>query len=82
MRALSLALALVATAALTGAPFLLGRQIGPAQHAILPVLLLGLSVAFIHGVGYVPRLAFFRALATPLFAWPLVVGAALALLAF
>ncbi|GGF43563.1 hypothetical protein GCM10011611_57500 [Aliidongia dinghuensis] len=76
MRALSLLLAVAATALLIAAPFVVARQMSPATHAILPVLLLGISVAFVHGLGYVPRLFFFRALATPLIAWSLILGSA------
>ena len=71
-RTVSLLLSLAASAVLTVAPFLIARQMTPAGHAILPVLLLGISAGFVHGLGYVPRLFFMRALATPLFAWPLI----------
>ena len=81
LQALSLLLALGATAVLTAAPFLVVRQVGPAAHAILPILLMGVSVAFVHGIGYVPRHLFFRALARPLIAWPMILGSVLALVA-
>ena len=80
-RALSLLLSLVVTAVLMVAPFLVARQLTPATHAILPFLLLGISAAFIHGVGYNPRLRFMRALATPMCAWPLIAGSLFLLIA-
>jgi len=73
-RTLSLLLSLVASAVLTVAPFLIARQMTPAAHAILPFLLLGISAGFVHGLGYSPRLLFMRALASPMCAWPLIVG--------
>jgi len=79
-RTVSLLLSLAATAVLTVAPFLVARQMTPAAHAILPVLLLGISAGFVHGLGYVPRLVFMRALATPLFAWPLIAGSVVMLM--
>lgn len=79
-RAFSLLLSLIASTVLTVAPFLVARQMTPAAHAILPFLLLGISAGFIHGVGYMPRLTFMRALASPLCAWPLIAGSLLLLI--
>jgi len=74
IRAFSLLLSLGATVVLTVAPFLVARQMTPAAHAILPFLLLGISAGFVHGLGYIPRLRFMRAVASPYCAWPLMAG--------
>lgn len=79
-RPVSLLLSLAAAAILTVAPFLIARRMTLAVHAILPFLLIGISAGFVHGIGYVPRQRFIRALANPLFAWPLTAGALLLLI--
>ena len=75
-RALSLVLALSVTAVVVAAPRLLAGSMHEVPHG----LLLGMSAAYVHGVGYVPRRRWLRPLAGPLVAWPLI-GATAALLA-
>jgi predicted membrane protein len=72
-RALSLAAALPLTGALFAFPFLLGRTLTPAAHAWLVVLLLGLSGAWGHALGYVPERRAWRLLLGPAFSWSLIV---------
>ncbi len=79
-RALSLLMSLLATGALTIAPFLVARHMTPAAHAIMPFLLLGISAGFVHGLGYTPRILVMRALASPFCAWPLIAGSLLLLI--
>ena len=79
-RALSLVLALSVTAVVVAAPRLLAGSMHEVPHGLLALLLLGMSAAYVHGVGYVPRRRWLRPLAGPLVAWPLI-GATAALLA-
>lgn len=79
-RALSLALALSVTAVVVAAPRLFATSMHDVPHGLLALLMLGMSAAYVHGVGYVPRHRRLRPLAGPLVAWPLV-GIAAALLA-
>lgn len=79
-RALSLAMALSVTAVVVAAPRLFATSMHDVPHGLLALLLLGMSAAYVHGVGYVPRHRWLRPLAGPLVAWSLI-GAAAALLA-
>ena len=76
-RFVSLALALTVTGILMLAPFLMVRQMTPAAHTVLPLMLLGVAGAFVHGMGFVPRTTAFRIAFSPIVAWPLIVGGAL-----
>ena len=61
-------------------PYALGTTIDRAMHVALPVLLLGISGAFVHGVGYRPDNRLLRVLFSAPTAWALIaVGAALLL---
>ncbi|MFY9289851.1 MAG: cyd operon YbgE family protein [Methylorubrum rhodinum] len=77
-RAASLATALVLSAALLLYPRILGARLGPVEHAVLPLLLLGVSGAFVSGLGYRPDNRVARAVLSPAAAWSLMtVGVAL-----
>ena len=71
-RAVSLVLALTASGVLSLAPFMLARNVTGAAHGVLLFLMLGISAAFIHGVGFVPRARIIRVIASPAVAWPLI----------
>lgn len=73
-RALSLILALAASATAALVPFVLARRLTPADHAVLPLMMLGIAGAFVHGFGFVPASPTLRALFSPWVAWPLIVG--------
>ena len=79
-RAISLVLALSATGILMLAPFLVIHQMTPVVHALLPVILLGVTGAFVHGVGFKPHFTLWRALFSPWSAWPLLVGGSILIL--
>jgi len=79
-RALSLALALTVTAFVIAFPRFFAQSMHEVPHGLLAALMLGMSLAYVHGVGYVPQRRWLRPLASPLAAWPLV-GVAAALLA-
>ncbi len=51
------------------------------MHSALPIMLLGVAGAFIHGVGFTPDNRFLRVLFGPACAWILMLGGLLAMLA-
>lgn len=71
-RAISLVLALPTSAVLLVAPFLLAQHLSDADHGLLSLMMIGLTGALVHGMGYVPRMAALRILFSPAVAWPLV----------
>jgi predicted membrane protein len=71
-RAVSLALALPVSAVLLVAPFLLAHHLSDADHGLLSLMMIGLTGALVHGMGYVPRARVLRLLFSPAVAWPLV----------
>lgn len=71
-RAASLAAALSLSAVLLLYPRLLGSRLGPVEHALLPVLLLGVSGAFVVGLGYRPDNRLARAVLSPAVSWSLM----------
>lgn len=80
-RALSLAAAAILSLALMIYPYALGNTMDRATHIALPVLLLGISGAFVHGIGYEPDNRFLRALFGAPVAWILIaLGVALLLM--
>jgi predicted membrane protein len=79
-RVISLALALSASGVLSIAPFMLARNVTGTVHGVLVVLMLGVSAAFIHGVGFVPRTRLVGLIASPMIAWPLILSTATGLL--
>jgi predicted membrane protein len=78
-RAVSLALALAVTAVVTACPHLFARSVHEVPHGLLAVLMLGMSAAYVHGVGYVPQRQWLQPLVGPLAAWPLIGVAAVQL---
>lgn len=73
-RAASLTAALVLTAGLLLFPRILGGQLGPTAHAVLPMLLLGISGAFVSGLGYRPDTRLARVMLSPAASWVLMGG--------
>jgi predicted membrane protein len=71
--------ALAASALLMLFPFLL-RGIPPTRlHMALPIMLLGVAAAFVHGIGFVPDNTALRRLFGPVSACVLLAGGALVL---
>jgi len=62
-------------------PFLLHHLPHARMHSALPIMLLGVAGAFIHGVGFTPDNRFLRVLFGPACAWILMLGGLLAMLA-
>lgn len=71
-RAASLAAASGLSAVLLLYPRILGSRLGPVEHSVLPVLLTGISGAFVFGLGYRPDNRVARCLASPAVTWGLM----------
>ncbi len=69
-RRASLLLAVIVSLVLVAYPYVLGRLLSPAVHAVLPVLLLSVCGAFVHGLGYVPESPRLRRMISPGVLWP------------
>jgi predicted membrane protein len=54
-------------------PYALGTEMSPAVHSALPLLLLGVSAAFVYGVGFTPENRALRVVFSPPVAWPLLI---------
>jgi cyd operon protein YbgE len=78
-RALSLVLALSVTAFVVAYPRFFAQSMHEVPHGWLALLMIGMSLAYVHGVGYVPRTRLLRPVFGPLAAWPLIGLAALTL---
>lgn len=76
MRAVSLAMAVAVTITLLGFPHIMGRSMTPTVHALLPLLLLATSGAFIHGLGYIPEGKAWRLIVSPVVVWPALLACA------
>jgi len=70
VRGVSLLLAVSISLVLMVFPYVLGRSLSPAVHAILPLLLLSVCGAFVHGLGYVPESPRLRRMISPAVLWP------------
>lgn len=71
-RVLSLALAVpMALLLLIHPAAMLGKD-GHYSHALLMLVMLGVSGGFVHGVGFKPELKVWQFLFGPLLAWPLL----------
>lgn len=73
-RAFSLALALGTSFVLLLLPFLLTRRMNASAHIVLPFMLLGVSGAFVHGLGFKPRAPLWRWIFAPYVGWILIIG--------
>jgi predicted membrane protein len=66
MRGAALALAGLIATVLLVAPRLVGRELDPLTHSALPLLLFGMSGAFVYGLGFEPEAKLLRVLLGPL----------------
>jgi predicted membrane protein len=55
-------------------PLALGPQMGPREHTALPILLMGVSAAFVHGLGFEPETRLARWILGPVAAWIFIVS--------
>jgi predicted membrane protein len=76
MRAISLAMAVAVTITLLGFPYIMGRSMTPVVHALLPLLLMATSGAFVHGLGYIPEGRWWRVILGPPVIWPTLLACA------
>ncbi len=78
LRIVSLTAAFAVSAVLMLYPYALGTTMTPMLHTALPLLMLGVAGAFVHGTGFRPDAKALRILFSPIAAWPLMaVGAGL-----
>ena len=77
-RTVSLGAALIISAVLMLYPYALGTKMTPMLHTALPLMMLGVAGAFVHGFGFHPQRKALAVLFSPIAAWPLMaVGLAL-----
>ena len=81
IRSASFFTALAASLALMLFPFLLRQVPGTRLHSALPIVLLGVAGAFIHGIGFVPDNKLLRTLFGPACAWALMISGTLLMVA-
>jgi predicted membrane protein len=81
LRTVSFAVALAGSLTLMLFPFLLRQVPAVRLHSALPLMLLGVAAAFIHGIGYTPDNRSLRVLLGPACAWASMIGGALLMLA-
>ena len=81
IRTASFLAAFAASLALMLFPFLLRHVPGARLHSALPIMLLGVAGAFVHGIGFVPDNRPSRILFGPACAWALMIGGVLLMLA-
>lgn len=60
-------------------PFVLGKDVGGARHGWLMLLLIGVSGAWGHALGYEARNRWIRTWMQPYVTWPLIIAASVAL---
>ena len=71
-RFVSLAAALAVSAVIMLYPYALGTRMTSITHTALPLLMLGVSAAFVHGFGFRPDNGALRWAFSPAVAWPLM----------
>ena len=77
-RVVSLIAASAVSAVLMLYPYALGTAMTPMLHTALPLMMIGVSGAFVHGFGFRPQARALAELFSPIAAWPLMaVGLAL-----
>ena len=77
-RTVSLGAALIISAVLMLYPYALGTKMTPMLHTALPLMMLGVAGAFVHGMGFRQNARALAVLFSPIAAWPLIlIGLAL-----
>jgi predicted membrane protein len=71
-RTVSLGAALIISAVLMLYPYALGTKMTPMLHTALPLMMIGVAGAFVHGFGFHPSARAFAVLFSPVVAWPLM----------
>jgi predicted membrane protein len=81
LRTASFLAALAISAALMLFPFILRGVPAGRLHAALPIMLLGVAGALVHGIGYQPDHRPLRILFRPICAWSMITGGLFSLFA-
>jgi predicted membrane protein len=79
LRGISLALAGITAIIGLVFPFLAATQATALNQSVILIMLLGVSGAFIHGVGFRIQNKWMASLTNPAFTWPLITAGALSL---
>lgn len=69
---LSLLGALSLTTLMTIFPNAVATSINDINHSLLTTMMLGIAAGLVHGVGFVPKLTFFKILFGPVLGWLLM----------
>ena len=72
-RLVSLLLAIALSVLILVYPRAVATSVSDVNHSLLNLLMWGISIGFIHGVGFVPRMAIWRTVFSPFIGWPLMV---------
>lgn len=79
-RLISILMAVALAALILIYPRAVATSVSDVNHNLLNLLMWGIAIGFIHGVGFVPRMAVWRVVFSPMLGWPLMVfGIALTL---
>jgi cyd operon protein YbgE len=71
-RVISFCLAVFLSTEILLFPQLFTDETGQPNHGILSLLLIGISAAFVHGIGFRPKPIALALLFSPLFCWPVM----------
>lgn len=53
-------------------PRAIATSVSEVRHGMLSLLLWGIAAGFVHGVGFIPRMAIWRIAFSPFIGWPLM----------
>ena len=73
-RLVSLSMAIALSALILIFPRAIAVSISDVNHGLLSLLLWGVAIGFVHGVGFVPRMAIWRIVFSPFIGWPLMIN--------
>ena len=71
-RLISILMAISLSALILVYPRAVATSISDVNHSLLNLLMWGIATGFIHGVGFVPRMAIWRIAFNPFIGWPLM----------
>ena len=71
-RALSFVIATLLSLAILVMPQLVATDTAALKHGPLSLGMVGISIGFVHGVGYVPQMTVWRWLFSPYLGWPVM----------
>lgn len=71
-RLLSILMAVALAALVLVYPRAVATSVSDVNHGLLNLLMWGIAIGFIHGVGFIPRMAIWRVVFNPILGWPLM----------